>query len=67
MGLTSLLSSVRAGETAGQVQMAVAAKMLKMANAQGEAAVQMVEDAAALMGQAASVNPDLGGNLDLLA
>ena len=51
--------------------MAVAARMLKISNQQGEAVVELIESAAQAMeqaaGQGASLSADLGGNLDLVA
>ncbi len=71
MDLTSALINVKAAETASQVQMAVAARMLKTANQQGEAVLQLVEAAAETMQAAAAdvaeVTVDLANGLDVYA
>jgi len=54
MDLTSAIVNVKAAETASQVQLAVAARMLKTANEQGEAVLQLVEAAAQGMEAAAA-------------
>ncbi len=69
--LASALVGIKTAETMGQIQVAVAAKMLKTANEQGEAVLQLVEAAAQNMaqasGQVASLSADMGANLDLTA
>ncbi|MCP4250999.1 MAG: hypothetical protein GY778_28510, partial [bacterium] len=68
LSLSTALAGVKAAETMGQIQMAVAAKMLKTDNEQGGAGVQLVEAAAQNMaqaaGQVASLSRDMGDNLD---
>jgi hypothetical protein len=44
--LASALTGLKAAETTSRVQYAVAAKMLKIANTQGEAVTQLLEAAA---------------------
>ena len=69
--LASALVGIKTAETMGQIQVAVAAKMLKTANEQGEAVLQLVEAATQNMAQAsgrvASLSADMGANLDLTA
>lgn len=71
LSLASALTNVRSAETLGRIQLAVAARMLKTSNQQGEAVVELIESACQAMeqaaGQVASLSADLGGNLDLTA
>ena len=67
MNLTSALTSLKAGEAASQIQMAVAARMLETQRDQGDAAVKLIEAAADTMAQAASWSADIGASLDVTA
>ena len=69
-GLTSAITNLHTAETVSRIQMAVAARMLQTANAQGEAVVSLIESAAETMEQAAaqvaSAAPYVGSNLDVV-
>ncbi len=66
-GITSAVSSLNTARILGQVQVAVAAKMLKTANDTGEAVVSLIESAAESMEQAMAQAPGaVGSNLDLV-
>ena len=68
LSLSSALTNVKTAETLGQIQMAVAAKMLKTANDKGEAVVSLIESAAEGMEQAmAQVSAAVGSNLNVVA
>ena len=69
--LTSALTNMRSAESLSQIQIAVAARMLKMSNQQGQAVARLVESAGQTMeqaaGQVASLSSALGSSLDLVA
>ncbi len=71
VGLTSAVVNLKSAELGSQVQLAVAARMLKTADAQGEAVVALLEGAADMMEQATaqvvSASADLAGHVDYLA
>ena len=71
VGRTSAAVNLQNVESASQLQMAVAARMLETANVQGEAVVSLVESAAEMMeyaaAQVASASADGGGHLDCIA
>lgn len=66
--LTTAMVNVKTAQTAAQVQMAVAAKMLDTANQQGQAVTQLIEAAAENMSQTvADAAGQLGAGLDTVA
>lgn len=50
-----------------QVAYAIARKQNDMARQQGDAAIQMIQDAAQTMQQTPSLDPSVGANLDVVA
>ena len=67
LSLSSAVINVKAAQSLGQIQLAVAARMLKTANDQGQAVVSLIESAAETMEQAtAQVLDAAGSNLDLV-
>jgi hypothetical protein len=63
MDLTSAIVHFKSAEVTSQVQYAVAAKMLKMANAQDRAVLQLLEAAAQSMEAAATDVADAATDL----
>ena len=60
--------NLRAAGTLGKLQLAVAARMLKIANQQGDSALKLIEAAAESMSSAtADLNRSIGRMLDLRA
>ena len=67
LSLSSAIINVKTAESLGQIQLAVAARMLKTANDQGKAVVALIESAAETMEQAtAQVLNAVGSSLDLV-
>jgi hypothetical protein len=64
MDVASIASSLVAAQT-GQIQMAMAAKMIRMNAESGQAVVQMLDAAQANMSSLANVAPGVGGNLNI--
>ncbi|MHC4088770.1 MAG: hypothetical protein ACYSVY_00555 [Planctomycetota bacterium] len=71
LSLASALTNLRAAESLGRIQLAVAARMLKTSDEHGQAVAQLVESAAEAIeqsaGQVVALTADLGGSLDLTA
>jgi hypothetical protein len=71
MDLASAIVNVKAAEAASHVQLAVAARMLKMANDQGDAVLKLVQAAAENMEAAsadvAQATVDLTAGVDVYA
>ncbi|MCH8853221.1 MAG: hypothetical protein IID41_11305 [Planctomycetes bacterium] len=68
IGLVSAVVNLKAAGTLGKVQLAVAGKMLKIANQQGDSALKLIEAAADSMSAAtADLNRSIGRMLDLRA
>jgi len=61
------LASALAGAQLGQVQLAIAAKMLRMDANQAASVAKFVESATQNANQLASVGAGIGGNLDITA
>ncbi len=68
IGAVSAAVNLKAAGSLGKVQLAVAGKMLKIANQQGESALKLIESAAENMSSAtADLNRSIGLMLDLHA
>ena len=68
IGAVSAAVNLKAAGSLGKVQLAVAGKMLKIANQQGESALKLIESAAESMSSAtADLNRSIGRTLDLHA
>ena len=64
--VASAVTSLKAAETASQIQFAVAAKSLNQQKAQGQAVVQLIQSASANVDQSiANVSEAIGGLLDV--
>lgn len=64
--VASAVSSLKAAETASQVQFAVAAKSLNQQKAEGQAVVQLIQGAQENLDQSiANVSDAIGGLLDV--
>jgi hypothetical protein len=59
------LVSALIGARVGQVQMAVAAKMLQMEGANAQSVVKLIDNAQQNMDRLANVAAGIGGNLDV--
>ncbi len=68
MSLTDGIIELAAAQSMAQVQMAVAAKVLKVANAQGDAALQLIQSATQNVQESIErVAEDLTAGVDLYA
>ena len=68
LGLVSAVSHTNMASHLGKVQLAVAGRMLKIANQQGDDALKLIEAAAESMSSAtADLNRSIGRMLDLHA
>ncbi|HWE97086.1 MAG TPA: hypothetical protein VG269_24200 [Tepidisphaeraceae bacterium] len=68
MDLTSSISNLQQSQTMGQVQIAVAAKIMNMARLEGNSAVQLIDAASAGVAKAGdqlvAAATGLGGQID---